>query len=331
MEKQLLSIIIPIYNAGNYLNKCLDKIINQTYKNIEIILVNDGSTDDSKAICEEYSLRDSRIVLINKKNAGPAVARKEGYKISTGSYITFIDSDDLISFDAYSLLIQSIYDNNYDILEFGYTTLSNNGDIISKYIPKNKTIIGKFQCSEFFAQKKYVRNYLWNKIFRRELFNNIDFTELYMGEDTCILTQVYYNARRVGSISLNGYYHIVNNESLCNEAFNVKKLDTVNAGIFIYLFYEKCLPQLCDYISYYICTNSAQCYCMVENANNNLYTSFKEYLLKVFFIYYNKTNKNSKAYRNNSVKRNFFIWLFSISPSTCSKVYHLNFKLLSRG
>ena len=112
-----ISVIVPIYNVEQYLRKCIDSIINQTYKNLEIILVDDGSWDNSPRICDEYAKRDNRIKVIHKKNGGLADARNTGLKMITGNYISFIDSDDYIEKTMYEKMIKVILKYNADIIE----------------------------------------------------------------------------------------------------------------------------------------------------------------------------------------------------------------------
>lgn len=106
MEKIKISVIVPIYNVEQYLSQCLDSIINQTYTNLEIILINDGSTDNSEKICNQYKLLDPRIIVIHKTNGGLSDARNTGIKIATGDYISFVDADDFIDKNMYKKLIQ---------------------------------------------------------------------------------------------------------------------------------------------------------------------------------------------------------------------------------
>lgn len=115
-----ISIIVPVYNNYNFLDKCLDSIINQTYKNIEIILINDGSTDDSKKKLKDYAKEDSRIILIDKKNEGVSKARNNGIKISTGKYITFVDSDDYLECDAIEKMYNALIKNKVDLIRANY-------------------------------------------------------------------------------------------------------------------------------------------------------------------------------------------------------------------
>ena len=112
-----ISIIVPVYNNYNFLDKCLDSIINQTYKNIEIILINDGSTDNSLKKLKKYAKVDSRIILINKKNEGVSKARNDGIKISTGKYITFVDSDDYLECDAIEKIYIALIKNKVEELK----------------------------------------------------------------------------------------------------------------------------------------------------------------------------------------------------------------------
>ena len=120
MEKVKISIIIPIYNVENYLEKCIESALNQTYKNLEIILVNDGSKDKSLDICRKYEFIDNRIILIDKPNAGVWLARYDGIKKATGSYISFMDSDDYIEKDYIEKLYSKAQENDYDIVVCGF-------------------------------------------------------------------------------------------------------------------------------------------------------------------------------------------------------------------
>ena len=117
----LISVIIPVYNGEKFLRDCLDSVLNQTYKNLQIILVDDGSTDSSGQICDEYAARDSRIQVMHCENAGQAEARNRGIKAATGEWIGFVDDDDIIEPDMYSVLIQNAKTNN--VLISGCSTL----------------------------------------------------------------------------------------------------------------------------------------------------------------------------------------------------------------
>ena len=129
MNKIIISLIIPVYNVENYLRQCLDSIINQTLKEIEIICINDGSTDSSKQILEEYALKDERIKIINQKNKGAGAARNSGIDAATGEYIGFVDSDDWVNLDAFEKLYNKITRENVDIVFSRYNYVFEDGRI----------------------------------------------------------------------------------------------------------------------------------------------------------------------------------------------------------
>ena len=120
-QVKMISIVIPIYNVEKHLEKCLDSVLNQTYKNIELILADDGSTDRSGEICDRYAAKDSRIKIIHKANGGVCSARNAAFKYVTGDYITFIDSDDYIDSNTYSEIMEYMNEKNADACFFGWT------------------------------------------------------------------------------------------------------------------------------------------------------------------------------------------------------------------
>ena len=125
MEKQpLISVIVPVYNVENYLPRCLDSIINQTYTNLEILLVDDGATDNSGKLCDEYAQKDNRIRVFHKENGGVSSARNMGLDNATGEYIAFVDSDDYIDKCMYEIMLNSSVQNNADIVVCGYLSQS---------------------------------------------------------------------------------------------------------------------------------------------------------------------------------------------------------------
>ena len=122
MEK--LTVIVPVYNSSKYLKKCIESILEQTYVNTEIILVNDGSTDNSIDICKEFKQIDNRIIVIDKENGGVASARNAGLEVATGSYVAFVDSDDYVEKDMYETMIEALNNNNADIVECGFNQIN---------------------------------------------------------------------------------------------------------------------------------------------------------------------------------------------------------------
>lgn len=143
MEKILISVVIPIYNVQKYLRRCLDSIINQTYRDIEILLINDGSTDKSLEICREYLNKDKRIKLISKKNEGLGMARNTGIDNATGEYVCFFDSDDFIATDTIEKLYNVIEREKTQIVCYGFCSVSSSGKILKRYIPNIEKVYFK--------------------------------------------------------------------------------------------------------------------------------------------------------------------------------------------
>lgn len=173
--KQLVSIIIPIYNVEKYLEQCIKSLINQTYRNLEIILINDGSIDESANICEKYKEQDNRIVFINKNNDGAASAKNEGLKVAKGDYITFVDSDDFIELDMIEYMVNTIKKYNSDIVQCNFTNLYKN----TEKFKQDKIIEQKITSKDFLELflTKWDSSLFWNKLFKREVIENIFFTE----------------------------------------------------------------------------------------------------------------------------------------------------------
>lgn len=185
MTKAKVSIIIPVYNTEKYLKRCLDSISSQTYKNLEIILVNDGSTDNSYDICISYQKKDSRYNIINKSNGGVSSARNEGIKIASGEYICFFDSDDEIEHNMIEKLLKNFIDYNVDLSICDYNILNNK--------IKKKSQIKSFLISskeEYHKNYKIYQGYLWNKMFKTSIVKQISFdNDIHCCEDELFITK----------------------------------------------------------------------------------------------------------------------------------------------
>ena len=164
LKAALLSVIIPVYNVEPYLEQCLDSVVNQTYKNLEIICINDGSTDNSLKILEKYQKKDKRIKVINQKNKGVSVARNAGLDVATGEYIAFVDSDDYLELNAYEESMKvMLADRSVDLVEFRVNIFADNDDPIN--VNREKVICRYYDTIFKLKQHSIV---LWNKIFKAE-------------------------------------------------------------------------------------------------------------------------------------------------------------------
>ena len=173
MENDLISIIIPVYNVEKYINKCLESVINQTYRNLEIILVDDGSEDKSGKICEEISIKDNRIRVIHKENGGLSDARNIGLDNSNGEYIAFIDSDDFIERDMIEFLYYNI--NKYDAdISICSNYIFDEEECIDNSTKEIK-VYNRLEILKEVLLDEKIRSYAWNKMYKRDLFYNIIF------------------------------------------------------------------------------------------------------------------------------------------------------------
>lgn len=210
-----ISIIVPIYNTEQYLERCLQSLINQNYKNIEIILVNDGSTDNSLAICNKYKNNDNRIIVINKKHTGVSDTRNIGIKRATGDYIGFVDSDDYIDKDMFKNLINGAEKYKCEISMCDLVETYNINDEIEEYKLKYMQL-DKKQALEQLLYDKNIGNYVMVKLFKRELFDNIQFPVGRLYEDIATTYKLFSRANHILYIPIPMYHYYQRSDSIVN-------------------------------------------------------------------------------------------------------------------
>ena len=198
MHKTKISIIVPIYNSENDLGQCIESIANQTYKNIEIILVNDGSTDGSLEICEKWERKDSRIVVIDKPNSGLASARNAGLEESTGDLIGFVDHDDYIEPEMYEEMYNDMVDHNADIVMCSSYGVDSKGNKTKAYSSYNSfEIETKELVKRMLHYEKIFCSSVWSKLYKRSIIGGTRFVdEIVLGEDYYFNGRVYSKINR---------------------------------------------------------------------------------------------------------------------------------------
>ena len=185
-----ISIILPVYNVEKYLNKCIDSILNQTYKNFELIIIDDGSTDNSSTICDSYK-NDSRVIVIHQDNKGLSVARNKGIDMSTGNYITFIDSDDYIDSKYIEILYNIISNNNSDIVMCNKIEFKENTNIKENIIyDYNEEVLSKEETYKRMVLLQGITFTSWAKMYKKEIFNNNKYLEGKLYEDIFIINDI---------------------------------------------------------------------------------------------------------------------------------------------
>ena len=212
----LISIIVPVYNTDKYLKKCLNSIINQTYKNLEIILIDDGSTDDSGNICDNYAKKDNRIIVKHTKNNGVSTARNIALDIAKGDYITFVDSDDYIDKNMYELMINKMVASQSDICICAFCKEDNNGNPIKpiKNDPKEgHYIFDRIDFPNEIHFNSNIMGYTWNKVYNNRLIkkNKIRFNrDFKMTEDSLFNMEIFDSNKKFKCCYINSnFYHYV--------------------------------------------------------------------------------------------------------------------------
>lgn len=229
MERELISVIVPVYNVESYFNECINSILEQTYKNLEIILIDDGSTDRSGTMCDEYASLDGRIRVIHKKNGGLSSARNAGLDICMGEYITFVDSDDYVGKKYISYMYDLMQKYNVDISSCKCRFVFFNGGFEAE----------EKQLSEFAESKHdFFENLLYCKralgqpgsLFKRCLFNDIRYTEGILFEDTDIIYKLINQCEKLAISNKQLYYYRLRRDSITNSDFNLKKLGLIKVS-----------------------------------------------------------------------------------------------------
>ncbi len=209
MIAPLISIIVPIYQVELYLEKCIDSIINQTYKNLEIILIDDGSPDRCGAICDEYAGKDSRIRVIHQKNGGLSAARNAGLDIAKGDYIQFVDSDDWIEPEACETVLTIAEEQHADIVCFGFCWLLPTGETTLVSVNSSSEIEEAAVIKQLICKKSVIRNFAWNKLFVRKLFDGVRFPVGRTYEDICVTYQLVHKADKIYATKAILYHYVL--------------------------------------------------------------------------------------------------------------------------
>lgn len=223
----MVSIIIPVYNVEKYINRCIDSVINQTYKNIEIILVDDGSTDNSGKICDSYEKKDERIKVIHKENGGLSSSRNVGIDLSRGDIITFLDSDDYLSSEYIEKSVELYNRHNADIvvLKMIYVAENINEEIKNNTIPKIMEFNSE-EAIEISLYQTYFSCCAPGKIYNKKIFKDIRFPLDKLSEDLAVCHELLGCAKKIVYCNEVGYYYRQRSMSIMH-TFNIKRLDAL--------------------------------------------------------------------------------------------------------
>ena len=214
----LISVIVPVYNSASYLPRCVESILAQTHKRLEVILINDGSTDKSGKICDGYAARDERVCVYHQENSGVSAARNVGLDIAKGDYIGFVDSDDSVMPTMYEELLEAIQTQSAQVAVCGHVRFHVEGPVETRKqseIPRSMNVEGAL---EYLLSNKYFEGFLWNKLFDTKLINEngkqrFD-TELYNCGDLLFVNQCFLKSTGMAYIPKALYHYRLNDEGL---------------------------------------------------------------------------------------------------------------------
>lgn len=308
----MISIIVPIYNVEKYLRKCVDSLIRQTNTDIEIILVDDGSTDSSGNICDELSTIDARIKVIHKKNGGLSSARNAGIDVAKGDYLAFVDSDDFVELDMYAVLLEGIKKSGKNISCCGRMV-----DIFGQY----SNIEFVIDSPRTFTKDEAIREILYlenidvsacDKLYDKKLFSNVRYPEGKISEDAAVIFEIVQNSNGIYHVGKPYYHYVFRNNSITKSKYSEKKHDVINNLENTKNFLEKNYPNfLYDYKVY--CAVSVGALILdMENDPDSLrqYPEHYSEYCKIF-----KDNVNT-AIKSKKVNKKMKIRLLAIKTHT---------------
>lgn len=248
IDKEKISIIVPVYNVEKYLNDCIKSLINQSYPHLEIILVNDGSSDTSGKICEDWANEDQRIRVIHQENGGLSAARNAGMKAASGNYLAFIDSDDVIGNEMMQRLLEIVWENEADIVECGFIRF---WDKI-KAPPHSQPEIEIFDTTEALQalMNEQLKQMACNKLFKNEIVEKVEFEKGRLHEDEFWTYQIVAKAKKTVRTDEVFYYYRQQPESIMGQSYRLQRLDALDALETRYLFMKTNFPTL-ESLAYY--------------------------------------------------------------------------------
>ena len=183
MSQPLISVIVPIYKVEEYLDRCVESLVNQTYKNLEIILVDDGSPDNCPKMCDDWAKKDSRIKVVHKKNGGLSDARNAGFEVATGDIISFIDSDDWIEPEMFETMLSQMEKDDSDIVSCGVNWVEENGSVIRTVTVSEDSVRDTHTAMQELINDNRVKQHVWNKLYKYDMIKDIPFEKGKYHED----------------------------------------------------------------------------------------------------------------------------------------------------
>lgn len=309
----LISIIVPIYNVEKYLDRCIDSIINQTYSNIDIILVDDGSTDNCPKICDSWSKKDKRVRVVHQKNKGAAVAKNIGLKEALGDLIAFCDADDYLHVDMLQVMCDCMNQTKSDIVICGVNWVTESGSVI-RVENSDNTELYQPDAMRNLLENRSVKEQVWDKLYKRQCLENILFVEKKKIDDVFWTYKVIGNALKIAIVHDPLYYYTQRESSVMGAGYQDYWMQTLEAYKLRCEYMDKHYPELYNAsLSGLIKTCMYHMQMALIDKNTKKDQDLISKLLKIV-----QYEKKGNIYESQNVKQNVWLWCFVHAPvNTC--------------
>lgn len=244
MEMPVISVIVPVYKVEKYLDKCVRSIVDQTYRDLEIILVDDGSPDRCGAMCDAWAAKDSRIRVVHKQNGGLSDARNAGMAVATGEYMGFIDSDDHIAPDMYRLLLERMTADGSDIAACGVEMVFEDGTPSRMLTPAGTHVLDNSRAMAAIIREDLLKQPVWYKLYKTGLIRELPFAAGKYHEDVFWSWQAMARSKKVSVFDTPCYFYLQRSGSIMGERFSEKRLDSIEAKCLRHAYLAAHYPEL---------------------------------------------------------------------------------------
>lgn len=298
MEQQKISVIVPVYKVEAYLDRCIQSIVGQSYNNLEIILVDDGSPDNCPSLCDAWAAKDSRIKVIHKENGGLSDARNAGMAIATGELMGFVDSDDWIAPGMYQHLYDRMKEDNSDIAACGVEMVWEDGTLSRVLTRSGSCVLNQEEAMRAIIEESWLKQPVWYKLYKTELIRQIPFPVGKYHEDVFWSYQAVGRARKVSVSDKVGYYYLQRSGSIMGEGYSLKRLDAVDAKCQRIEFVRQNCPALmpiCETELFYTCLYHGQMAIkyLDRTQTKQVFDFLEEKIPNFSFRYYHMSLKNT--------------------------------------
>ena len=309
----LISVIVPVYKVEEYLDRCVGSIVDQTYKNLEIILVDDGSPDNCPQICDRWAEKYERIKVVHKENGGLSDARNAGMPIATGEIISFVDSDDWIEPDMFEKMISRMKEDSSDVVSCGVNWVTEEGKLLKCVSVEKNEVLDIVSCMNEIINDNKLKQHVWNKLYKTEIIKHIAFEKGKYHEDAFWSYQVFGKVNRVSLMRDSFYNYVQRKNSIMGNGYSARRLDGLDAFEKQCIYVKNYFPELYDNALYvYIGSCYYQLQCAVRTNQS------KEVIDNILGrTSYRKTGHPT---RGISFKQKIWYYLFTFFPMTTCKL-----------